>query len=85
MTGRIKTEWEKKMKFTQSIRLIAIFAILALLLPAFASAQSVVTGGINGTVSDASGAVFKERPYQRDFRDDFERKRNLYIFALEAR
>jgi hypothetical protein len=57
MTGRIKTEWEKKMKFTQSVRLIAIFAILALLLPALASAQSVVTGGINGTVSDASGAV----------------------------
>jgi hypothetical protein len=57
MARRIKTEWEKKMKFTQSIRLIAIFAILALLLPTIASAQSVVTGGINGTVSDASGAI----------------------------
>ena len=34
-----------------------ILALLALLLPFMAAAQSVVTGGITGSVSDQSGAV----------------------------
>ena len=36
--------------------LVALFAAL-LLLPGIALAQSVVTGAINGTVTDPSGAV----------------------------
>jgi hypothetical protein len=53
----MKSEWENKMKFAQTIRQVTIVAIFAILLPAALAAQSIVTGGITGTVTDASGAV----------------------------
>ena len=42
------------MRFKQPL---CIVALLALLLPFMAAAQSVVTGGITGAVTDQSGAV----------------------------
>ncbi|MGC1167936.1 MAG: carboxypeptidase regulatory-like domain-containing protein, partial [Candidatus Acidiferrales bacterium] len=45
------------MKSKQLTGLAALFAALLLLLPFTAAAQSIVTGGLGGTVTDASGAV----------------------------
>ena len=45
------------MRLNKYFRLGALFAALLLLLPAMLSAQSVVTGALNGTVTDPSGAV----------------------------
>src|SRR6202161_1727087 len=45
------------MRLKKYFRLGALFAALLLLLPAMLSAQSVVTGALNGTVTDPSGAV----------------------------
>ncbi len=45
------------MRFCKYFRLAALFAAALLLLPNLASAQSIVTGAINGTISDPSGAV----------------------------
>ncbi|MGH9683048.1 MAG: carboxypeptidase regulatory-like domain-containing protein [Candidatus Acidiferrales bacterium] len=45
------------MKFRQAMWLTTVLAILALVLPGLAMAQSVVTGGLTGTVTDPSGAV----------------------------
>ena len=45
------------MKLLKSISVAVLLAAFALLLPGFASAQSVVTGGVSGTVTDPSGAV----------------------------
>jgi hypothetical protein len=45
------------MRSNQYFRLGALFAALLLLLPSLLSAQSVVTGALNGTVTDPSGAV----------------------------
>lgn len=40
-----------------SWKFIALLALLVLLLPGMAAAQSIVTGGISGTVTDPTGAV----------------------------
>jgi len=45
------------MRFCKYSRLAALLAALLLLLPNLLSAQSVVTGALNGTVTDPSGAV----------------------------
>jgi hypothetical protein len=45
------------MRFKQLLRVVALLALLALLLPGLAAAQSVVTGGIAGSVTDPTGAV----------------------------
>jgi hypothetical protein len=45
------------MRLNKYFRLGALFAALLLLLSAMLSAQSVVTGALNGTVTDPSGAV----------------------------
>ena len=45
------------MKLKQLTGLAALFAALLLLLPFTAQAQSIVTGGLGGTVTDSSGAV----------------------------
>ncbi|MFZ1973591.1 MAG: carboxypeptidase regulatory-like domain-containing protein [Candidatus Acidiferrales bacterium] len=45
------------MKSKELTGLAALFAALLLLLPFTAGAQSIVTGGLGGTVTDASGAV----------------------------
>jgi Carboxypeptidase regulatory-like domain/TonB-dependent Receptor Plug Domain len=45
------------MRFCKHIRLAALIAAVLLLLPGILSAQSVVTGALNGTVTDPSGAV----------------------------
>src|SRR6202034_2542924 len=45
------------MRLNKYFRLGALFAALLLLLPVMLSAQSVVTGALNGTVTDPSGAV----------------------------
>jgi hypothetical protein len=45
------------MRFKQLLPVVALQALLALLLPGLAAAQSVVTGGISGTVTDPTGAV----------------------------
>src|ERR1700728_3071538 len=45
------------MRLNKYFRLGALFAALLLLLPNLLSAQSVVTGALNGTVTDPSGAV----------------------------
>ncbi len=46
------------MKLKQLTGLAALFAALLLLLPfCSAMAQSIVTGGLGGTVTDSSGAV----------------------------
>jgi hypothetical protein len=45
------------MRLNKYLRLGALFAALLLLLPAMLSAQSIVTGAINGTITDPSGAV----------------------------
>src|SRR5579863_6141963 len=47
----------KTMNQKRLVRLIAVFAVIALLLPASLLAQNIVTGGISGTVTDQSGAV----------------------------
>jgi carboxypeptidase family protein len=46
-----------KMRLSNHFRLAALFAAMLLLLPTLISAQSVVTGAINGTITDPSGAV----------------------------
>src|SRR6202162_1320537 len=45
------------MRLNKYFRLGALFAALLFLLPLLLSAQSVVTGALNGTVTDPSGAV----------------------------
>jgi len=45
------------MRFIRAIRLAALLAGITLLLPGLLKAQSVVTGGTTGTVTDPSGAV----------------------------
>ncbi|MFZ0645918.1 MAG: carboxypeptidase regulatory-like domain-containing protein, partial [Candidatus Acidiferrales bacterium] len=45
------------MRLIRAIRLVALLAIIALVLPGLLKAQSVVTGGAAGTVTDSSGAV----------------------------
>src|ERR1700722_20841365 len=45
------------MRFCKHIRLAALITAVLLLLPGILSAQSVVTGALNGTVTDPSGAV----------------------------
>jgi Carboxypeptidase regulatory-like domain/TonB-dependent Receptor Plug Domain len=48
---------EMKMRLSKYMRLAALLAALALLLPTLISAQSVVTGAISGSITDPSGAV----------------------------
>jgi hypothetical protein len=43
------------MKLKQLTGLAALFAAFLLLLPFTAKAQSIVTGGLGGTVTDSSG------------------------------
>ena len=45
------------MKLKLIFKVVTLFAVLMLLLPALTSAQSIVTGAVNGTVTDPSGAV----------------------------
>jgi hypothetical protein len=45
------------MRLIRAIRLMALLASIALMLPGLLKAQSVVTGGAAGTVTDSSGAV----------------------------
>ncbi len=45
------------MRLNTSTRLVVLIAVLSLLLPGALAAQSTITGAINGTVTDASGAV----------------------------
>jgi hypothetical protein len=45
------------MRFNTSTKLVALIAVMGLLLPGVLLAQSTTTGVINGTVTDASGAV----------------------------
>ncbi len=45
------------MRLNKHSCLVALFAALLLLLPTLASAQSVVTGAISGSITDPSGAV----------------------------
>ena len=45
------------MRLSKHFRLAVLFAGLLLLLPTLISAQSIVTGGITGTITDPSGAV----------------------------
>ncbi|MGC1256761.1 MAG: carboxypeptidase regulatory-like domain-containing protein, partial [Candidatus Acidiferrales bacterium] len=45
------------MRLIRAIRLVALLASIALVLPGLLKAQSVVTGGATGTVTDPSGAV----------------------------
>ena len=49
--------FESYLRFENCVRLAASFITLLLLLPALASAQSVVTGGLTGIVTDPSGSV----------------------------
>ena len=46
-----------KMRFIRAIRLVALMVGVALLLPSLLKAQSIVTGGTTGTVTDPSDAV----------------------------
>jgi hypothetical protein len=48
------------MRFTTSIRLLALVATLALLIPSVVLGQSTTTGAISGTVTDQSGAVLAD-------------------------
>jgi Carboxypeptidase regulatory-like domain len=50
----------KEMRFTTLSRLLAVFALVALLVPTLVTAQSTTTGAISGTVTDPSGAVLPE-------------------------
>ncbi|MGC1966379.1 MAG: carboxypeptidase regulatory-like domain-containing protein, partial [Candidatus Acidiferrales bacterium] len=45
------------MKLEHVVRTVAFIAVLILLLPATGAAQSIVTGGVAGTVTDPSGSV----------------------------
>jgi outer membrane receptor protein involved in Fe transport len=45
------------MRFTTSIRILALLAIVAMLLPGVLVAQSLTEGALNGTVTDQTGAV----------------------------
>jgi len=45
------------MRFTTTIRTLVAMTVAALLLPGLMLAQSMTTGAINGTVTDATGAV----------------------------
>ncbi len=45
------------MRFTTFSRLLAMFAVIALLVPSVVLAQSTTTGVISGTVTDQSSAV----------------------------
>ena len=47
------------MRFT-TIRLLALIAVLALLVPGVMFAQSTTTGAVSGTVTDQSGAVLPD-------------------------
>jgi Carboxypeptidase regulatory-like domain len=46
-----------EMRFIRAVRFAALLTILALVLPGLLQAQSVVTGGTTGVVTDPSGAV----------------------------
>ncbi|HTW56970.1 MAG TPA: TonB-dependent receptor [Terriglobales bacterium] len=48
------------MRFTTLIRLLAMAAVLALLVPSVMLAQSTLSGAISGTVTDQSGAVLPD-------------------------
>ena len=48
---------ENKMKSEQVIRAVVMIAMLILILPGIAAAQSIVTGAVAGTVTDPSGSV----------------------------
>jgi len=48
------------MRFTTFSRLLAMFAVIALLVPGAMWAQSTTTGAISGTVTDQSGAVLPD-------------------------
>jgi hypothetical protein len=50
----------QEMRFTTSIRLLALVATLALLIPNVVSAQSTTNGAISGTVTDQSNAVLPD-------------------------
>ncbi|MGO9828114.1 MAG: carboxypeptidase regulatory-like domain-containing protein [Terriglobales bacterium] len=45
------------MRFTTSIRILALLAVVALLLPGMMVAQSLTEGALSGTVTDQTGAV----------------------------
>lgn len=45
------------MKLEYVMRTVAVIAVLVLILPGLAAAQSIVTGGVAGTVTDPSGAI----------------------------
>jgi hypothetical protein len=46
-----------KMRFTTSIRILALLAIAALLLPGLLLGQSLTEGALSGTITDPTGAV----------------------------
>jgi len=48
------------MRFTTLSRLLAVFTLVALLMPSVVTAQSTTTGAISGAVMDQSGAVLPE-------------------------
>ncbi len=45
------------MRFTTSIRILALLAVVALLLPSMLVAQSLTQGALSGTITDQTGAV----------------------------
>src|SRR5437773_7418799 len=47
----------KNMRITQYLKYLALFPLMLFVICGAAKAQSIVTGAINGTVTDASGAV----------------------------
>jgi hypothetical protein len=53
----LEQKLEMKMRFCKHLWLAALLAAVLLLLPSMLLAQSVVTGALNGTVTDPSGAV----------------------------
>ena len=48
------------MRFTTLSRLLAVFALVALIVPTVVTAQSTTTGAISGAVMDQSGAVLPD-------------------------
>ncbi len=55
---KLKTQGERKtMRHTQFFKCLLLFSLMILLLYRPANAQSIVTGAVSGTVTDASGAV----------------------------
>ena len=57
LSQRILKHGDMTMRFTTSIRILALIAIVALLLPGVLLAQSLTQGAISGTVTDETGVI----------------------------